>query len=211
MQLLELGVPKLLLRDHDSFGVEDFLGALVDGSPPRCRLAATAVTYCDVSLLAVEQLTDLLRVDDQFREAHPSAIAFHKLRGHLGAALRGAGRGLLRPPPAASLALEQPLANANASDADITSSAAAPSSAAAACSTAASTTTTGTETPTLRKMRTPPLYERVHERDPLSWIHAGIVKMVEELTRREDGPAPTAAAATSASPLAAAVAAAMKP
>jgi len=67
VQLLERTINMGMLRDNDNFGLDDFLQSCIAAKPPVVRLTAKAVTYCDVSYLSVESLSEALAQDETFQ------------------------------------------------------------------------------------------------------------------------------------------------
>ena len=58
IQLLERTVHVALLRDHDNFGIDDFMLGYTTNKPAIVRCTAKSITYCDVMTLSEEQLRE---------------------------------------------------------------------------------------------------------------------------------------------------------
>ena len=66
-----------ILKDHDNFGIEDYMAAQVQGNPEDAtvRQSAMALTYCDMMALATDKLTEELENDDNFQQHVLDCIA----------------------------------------------------------------------------------------------------------------------------------------
>jgi len=55
------------LTNTDNFGLDDFYAGCIANARPQVSVSATAVTYCDLMCLEVEQITAALKHDDVFK------------------------------------------------------------------------------------------------------------------------------------------------
>jgi len=129
VQLLERGVPRQVVREHDSFGVDDFMRALITGTRAVCRHSVMAITYCDLSRLTIERLADLVGDDADFCKMYPSISIFRTMYPYISIASSSSktGRQSHRPPAIPSTSSSATASCAAAPATSATTSADAPS------------------------------------------------------------------------------------